>query len=226
MAYAPIWSSLSNAPPPPSSSEGATLCEIQSLLVPLQTSYDTKRDSHGGNIASQARLATVDVLKDLPAISSSQPNGNLLEGQHGGNTAPGRTGRPSGSRRSLPRSTSMSAGGSAKSAFLSPDLVFTSDDSNRAMLPFVKRAFSRWYQEGWLSALQDLIDNDSPANKCKNSSYVQKIAAATAKVLVSLYSVTSSLHGSLHSSLKVINMSFSCLSSLFSYSYKFCELLP
>ena len=208
MAYAPIWSSLSNAPPPPSSSEGATLCEIQSLLVPLQTSYDTKRDNDGGNIASQARLATVDVLKDLPAITSSQPNGNVLEGQHGANAAPGRSVRPSGSRRSLPRSTSMSAGGSAKSAFLSPDLVFSSDDSNRAMLPFVKRAFSRWYQEGWMSALQDLIDNDSSANKCKNSSFMQKIATATAKVLLSLYSVTSSLHGSLHLSLKVINKNF------------------
>ena len=208
MAYAPIWSSLSNAPPPPSSSEGATLCEIQSLLVPLQTSYDTKRDNDGGNIASQARLATVDVLKDLPAITSSQPNGNVLEGQHGANAAPGRSVRPSGSRRSLPRSTSMSAGGSAKSAFLSPDLVFSSDDSNRAMLPFVKRAFSRWYQEGWMSALQDLIDNDSSANKCKNSSFMQKIATATAKVLLSLYSVTSSLHGSLHLSLKVINKIF------------------
>ena len=208
MAYAPIWSSLSNAPPPPSSSEGATLCEIQSLLVPLQTSYDTKRDNDGGNIASQARLATVDVLKDLPAIISSQPNGNVLEGQHGANAAPGRSVRPSGSRRSLPRSTSMSAGGSAKSAFLSPDLVFSSDDSNRAMLPFVKRAFSRWYQEGWMSALQDLIDNDSSANKCKNSSFMQKIATATAKVLLSLYSVTSSLHGSLHLSLKVINKNF------------------
>ena len=217
MAYAPIWSSLSNAPPPPSSSEGATLCEIQSLLVPLQTSYDSRRDSNGGNIASQARLATVDVLKDLPAITSSQPNGNLLEGQHGANTAPGRSVRPSGSRRSLPRSTSMSAGGCAKSAFLSPNLVFTSDDSNRAMLPFVKRAFSRWYQEGWLSALQDLIDNDSPGNKCTNSSYLQKIAAATAKVLLSLHSVTSSLHGSLHSSLKVMKKNFYLHKILFSF---------
>ena len=59
-----------------------------------------------------------------------------------------------------------------------------------------------------MSALQDLIDNDSHGNKCTNSSYLQKIAAATAKVLLSLYSVTSSLHGSLHLSLKVINKNF------------------
>ena len=206
MAYAPIWSSLSNAPPPPSSSEGATLCELQSLLVTLQTSYDGKNE-HGGNIASQARLATADVLKDLPSVTYSQPNtASLLEGQHGSNAVPSRSVRPSGSRRSLPRSTSMSAGGCAKSAFLSPNLAFSYGDTNKTIIPFVKRAFSRWYQEGWLSALQDLIDNNSSVDKNNDSSYLQKIAAATAKVLLTLYSATSSLHGSLHPRLRVIDM--------------------
>ena len=55
MDFAQLWSSLSNAPPPPSSSEGATLCEIQSLLVSLQTTFDGRRDNDGGNIASQAK---------------------------------------------------------------------------------------------------------------------------------------------------------------------------
>ena len=205
MSFAPLWSSLSNAPPPPSSSEGATLCEIQSLLVPLQTTYNTKRDNDGLNIASQARLATADVLKDLPAVTFSNQNANTtLEGQHGAYTAPGRSTRPSGSRRSLPRSTSMSAGGCAKSAFLSPNVAFASIDSNNAILPFMKRAFSRWYQEGWLSAMQALVDNNCTEDKYQGLSYFQKIAATTAKLLLSLHSVTSSLHGSLHPSLRVI----------------------
>ena len=207
MDFAQLWSSLSNAPPPPSSSEGATLCEIQSLLVSLQTTFDGRRDNDGGNIASQARLATADVLKDLPDVTNLQQNsGTALERQSGGNRVPGRSVRPSGSRRSLPRSTSMSAGGCAKSAFLSPNLAYPSSDSNKAMLPFVKKAFSRWYQEGWLSAMQDLIDSNSSAEKRNDSTYLQKIAAATAKLLLALHSVTSSVHGSLHPRLKVMNI--------------------
>ena len=204
MAFAPLWSSLSNAPPPPSSSEGATLCEIQSLLVSLQTCYNSKTDNDGTNIASQARLATADVLKDLPVVTFSQQNiGTAVEGQHGAYTAPGRSIRPSGSRRSLPRSTSMLAGGCAKSAFLSPNLAFPSIDSNNAILPFMKRAFSIWYQEGWLSAMQALVDNSCSEDKYKGGSYSQKIVATTAKLFLSLHSVTSSLHGSLHPSLRV-----------------------
>ena len=129
-----------------------------------------------------------------------------LERQPGGNRAPGRSVRPSGSRRSLPRSTSMSAGGCAKSAFLSPNVAYPSSDANKAMLPFVKKAFSRWYQEGWLSAMQDLIDSNSSAQKRNDSTYLQKIAAATAKLLLALHSVTSSVHGSLHPRLKVMNI--------------------
>jgi hypothetical protein len=98
----------------------------------------------------------------------------------------------------------MSAGGSAKSAFLSPSVAFASIDSNDAFFPIIKRAFSRWYQEGWLSALQDLVDNGTSENKEKRVSSSQKVLAMAANILLSLHSVTSSLHGSLHPSLRVI----------------------
>lgn len=199
MAFSPVWSSLANAPPPPSKSEGATLCEIQAILVPL----GLNSGNDGTQLSTQARLATADILNTLPTITSlQQKTANTLDGQHGSTS--GRTAYPSGSRRSLPRSTSMSAGGSAKSAFLSPSVAFASIDSNDAFFPIIKRAFSRWYQEGWLSALQDLVDNGTSENKEKRVSSSQKVLAMAANILLSLHSVTSSLHGSLHPSLRVI----------------------
>ena len=200
MAFSPVWSSLANSPPPPSSSEGATLCEIQAILVPL----GLNSGNDGTQLSTQARLATADILNTLPTIPLlQQKTANTLDGQHGTFSASGRTAYPSGSRRALPRSTSMSAGGSAKSAFLSPSVAFTSSDSSGALLPIIKRAFSRWYQEGWLSALQDLVDNGAPENKKKRVSSTQKILAMAANILLSLHSVTSSLHGSLHPRLRV-----------------------
>ena len=201
MAFSPVWSSLANAPPPPSSSEGPTLCEIQALLVPL----GLNSGNDGTQLSTQARLATADILNTLPNITLlQQKTANTLDGQHGTFSASGRPTYPSGSRRSLHRSTSMSAGGSAKSAFLSPSVAFASIDSNDAFFPIIKRAFSRWYQEGWLSALQDLVDNGTTENKQKSVSASQKVLATAANILLSLHSVTSSLHGSLHPSLRVI----------------------
>ena len=49
MATTSVWASLANAPPPPSSSEGPTLCEIQALLVTLQANLDVTK----GNGATQ-----------------------------------------------------------------------------------------------------------------------------------------------------------------------------
>ena len=205
MAFAPVWSSLANAPPPPSSSEGATLCEIQAILVSLQASHDSTTGNGATQLSTQARLATVDVLKSLPNVTLIQEKtaGNI-DNQHGTFSASGRSSYPSGSRRSLPRSTSMSQKMCAKSAFLSPTVPFATNESNGSSVSIFKRAFSKWYQEGWLSALQDLVDNGSSDQKNNSISSWQKILSTAANILVSLYSVTSSLHGSLHPSLKVI----------------------
>ena len=159
MALPPVWSSLANAPPPPSSSEGATLCEIQAILVPL----GLNNSNPGTQISTQARLATADTLNTLPTITSlPQKTSNTLDGQHGAFSASGRSGYPSGSRRSLPRSTSMSAGGSAKSAFLSPSVAFASSDSSGDLLPIIKRAFSRFTRNGWTFAEFDFLKKGTP----------------------------------------------------------------
>ena len=207
MDFAPVWSSLANAPPPPSSSEGATLCEIQAILVPLQATHGPPTGNNASQISTQARLATADVLKLLPNVTLlQQKTANILDGQHGPFVGPGRSAYPSGSRRSLPRSTSMMAGGSAKSAFLSPTVASSTgaSESDSGPVPIVKRAFSRWYQEGWLSALQDLVDSSTSEQKSNSVPSWQKMIATAANILLSLYSVTSSLHGSLHPSLRVI----------------------
>ena len=202
MAFSPVWSSLANAPPPPSLSEGATLCEIQALLVSCQASLSSQVADNAAQNLAQARIATAEVLKVLPNITLvQQKTANLLDGQHA-SFGPGRPAIPSG-KRSLPRSTSMMAGGSAKSAFLSPAGVAGAGDSDISPLPVVKRAFSRWYQEGWLSALQDLAENSGSNAKHTSEPYWRKMVATAANILLSLYSVTSSLHGSLHPSLRI-----------------------
>ena len=203
MATTSVWASLANAPPPPSSSEGPTLCEIQALLVTLQANLDVTKGNGATQLSTQARLATADVLKSLPDVTLPQQRAtNTPEGQQGIYSTPGRSAYPSGSRRSLPRSTSMSAAGKAKNAFLSPTVEFPISESSTASLPILKRAFSKWYQEGWLSALQDVVDSNSADHK-SSVSYSQKFLATAANILLSLHSFTRGLHGSLYPSLNI-----------------------
>ena len=216
MEFAPIWSSLANAPPPPSQSEGATLCEMQALLVSLHATLQSHGagDSETYHNIAQARLTTAEVLKHLPNVSLINQNKmvNTLDGsQHIYQQRPGRS--AISAKRSFPRSTSMCAAtGSAKSAFLSPTIMapegkdysdHSADERRLPSIPVLKRIFSRWYQEGWLSAINDMATDYAANTRSTNTTVWQKVLASTASVLMSFYSLTSRIPRPFHSSLKV-----------------------